>query len=62
MLSPLQIEAVSGEIDAVGSVTTLTVADAVAEHEFASVAVTVYVVPVAGVTVMLGVTCELLHV
>ena len=60
-LAPLHIETVAGKMLAVGFEFTVTVRDIVAVQLFALVTVTVYVVVVAGFTVILAVVPALLH-
>lgn len=58
-LAPLQMLALEGVME--GSVLTVTVLDAVAVHPLAFVTVTLYVVVVAGLTVMLALVEPVLH-
>ena len=60
-LSPLQIVAMDGEMDAVGVVLNVTVCEAVAEQLAPILTVTVYVVVLVGETVIAAVFEPLLQ-
>ena len=60
-MAPLQIATVVGKIAATGLGFTVTILDVEAVQLLASVIVSVYVVEVAGVTVILEVVAELLQ-